>query len=205
MATSSAAFDSTGTVKLRDGNASDCKIIAELINTSAEGAAEYLFAGVNSTTAPIEYLATLLKQEVYYSYANTIVAEVEDKVVAMALSFPSAGLKLLPQMQTQYSAQQLLYIQSFVDNKIAESWHLDALCVLPRYRNCGIGGRLLAAVKTKAREYNFESISVFVFGSNEAAFRFYRRYGFDHRADINTPAQEFLRAKNGLRLMECKL
>ena len=205
MATSSAVYDSADAVRLRDGRVSDCKNIAQLINTSAEGAAEYLFSGVNSSTAPIDYLATLLEQELYYSYANTVVAEIEDKVVGMALSFPAEGLAIRPQMQKQYSAQQLLYIQNFVENKIAESWHLDAICVLPEFRNCGIGNKLLAAVKIKAQEYKFTSVGVFVFASNEAAFRFYRRYGFNHQADINAQAQEFLRAKNGLRLMECKL
>ena len=203
MATSSAVSDSTAAVKLRDGCVADCKIIAELINTSAEGAAEYLFAEINKSITPIEYLANLLEQEVYYSYANTVVAEVEGNVVGMALSFPSEGL-VCPQMQNQYSAQQLLYIQSFVEHKIAESWHLDALCVLPSYRNSGIGGKLLAAVKTRAQSYKFTSVGVFVFASNEAAFKFYRRHGFDHRADIDTQGQEFLRVKIGLRLMECK-
>ncbi len=204
MATSSAVFDSTGAVKLREGRVSDCKTIAELINASAEGAAEYLFADISKSITPIEYLAGLLEQEVYYSYANTVVAEVEGNVVGMALSFPSEGL-VCPKMQNQYSAQQLLYIQSFVEHKIAGSWHLDALCVLPNFRNSGIGGRLLAAVKTRARGYNFTSVGVFVFASNEGAFRFYRRHGFDHQADVDGHAQEFLRAKNGLRLMECKL
>ena len=204
MTISSAVFDSASAVKLRDGSISDCNIIAELINASAEGAAEYLFADISAAITPIEYLANLLEQEVYYSYANTIVAEVEDNIVGMALSFPSEGL-VCPQMENQYSEQQLLYIQSFVEHKIAESWHLDALCVLPKFRNSGIGSRLLAAVKTKAQEYNFASVGVFVFASNDAALRFYRRHGFDHRADIDTQAQEFLRTRNGLHLMECRI
>ena len=204
MATSSAVFDSASAVKLRDGRVSDCLAIAELVNASAEGAVEYLFSNVKTSNTPIEYLASLLELEIYYSYANTIVAEVEGEVVGMALSFPSEGLAC-PRTQDQYSAQQLLYIQSFVDHKIAESWHLDALCILPNFRNYGIGSKLLADVKTKAQGYKFTSVGVFVFASNEAAFRFYRRHGFDHRADIDAQKQEFLRVKNGLRLMECKL
>ena len=152
MATSSAVFDSASAVNLRDGRISDCLTIAELVNASAEGAAEYLFSNAKTSNTPIEYLTSLLEIEAYYSYANTIVAEVEGKVVGMALSFPSEGL-VCPRTQDQYSAQQLLYIQSFVDHKIAECWHLDALCVLPNFRNSGIGSKLLAAVKTKAQEY----------------------------------------------------
>lgn len=204
MAISSATTGSVGCVKLRDARVSDCAIIAELINESAEGAAEYLFANLQLSSTPIERLEKLLQQEVYYSYANSIIAEADNKVVGMALSFPSDGLTINSQIRAQYSEQQLRYVHTFVDNKIADCWHLDALCVLSEYRNLGIGSKLLAAVKDKAREYHYARIGVFVFGSNASAERFYRRHGFAVRAEIDTQAQEFLRSKNCLRLMEYK-
>ena len=199
MASSSATWEA-GAVKLRAGRLADCDIIAQFINESAEGAVEYLFSGFNAKAAPIEYLASLLEQEIYYSYANTIVAEVQGSIVGIALSFPSSGL-IMPAQVQQYTEQQLCYLRLFVDNKIRDSWHLDALCVAPEYRNCGIGTRLLAGVQEQARQYQFSTVSVFVFGSNEAAARLYQRNGFVDRAEFNTQSQEFLKSKKFLRLM----
>lgn len=178
---------------------SDCAVLAELINESAEGAVDYLFADLNS---PIESMKFLLEQEVYYSYANTIIAEIKNEVVGMALCFPADGLVIGEQMKENYSEEKLQYVRFFVDNKIADSWHLDALCVRSEFRNQGIGAALLAAVKDKAVQCCFASASVFVFGSNDAAIRFYQRHGFVQRSDINTREQEFLRDKKFLRLME---
>lgn len=199
MVASSAIINPNTALQLREGRVSDCAVLAELINESAEGAVDYLFADLN---APIESMTLLLEQEVYYSYANTIIAEIKNEVVGMALCFPADGLIIGEKMKENYSEEKLQYVRFFVDNKIADSWHLDALCVRSEFRNRGIGAALLAAVKDKAVQYNFASASVFVFGSNDAAIRFYQRYGFVQRTDINTQGQEFLRDKKFLRLME---
>lgn len=205
MATSSTVFNPLTSLQIREGRESDCLILAELINESADGAVEYLFAGLSSRHSPVESMAQLLAQEVYYSYENAVVAEFEGNVVGMALSFPEEGLSINSQMQKRYSAQKLQYIRYFVDNKIAGSWHLDALCVHADFRNYGIGARLLAAVKENALRYNFSKVGVFVFGSNEAGTRFYKRHGFVGQVSIDTQEQEFLRDKKCLRLLELKL
>ena len=199
------AFVSPNSVKLRTGQVADCSIIAALIDATAEGAVEYLFAGVIRGHSPVEHLAHMLEQEIYYSYANTIVAEVNNSVVGMALSFPSDGLIMHPQMRDQYSDQQRQYVRAFVDHKIPGSWHLDSICVLPEYRNYGVGSRLLTAVKETAQRLNFSTVGVFVFGSNDAAARFYQRHGFVEKNRISTQAQEFLRTKKCLRLLECNV
>lgn len=205
MATSSTVFDTLTSLQIRVGRESDCLILAELINESADGAVEYLFSGLSSKCSPVESMAQLLAQEVYYSYENAVVAEVEGNIIGMALSFPADGLRINTHMQAHYSTQKLQYIQCFVNNKITDSWHLDALCVHADYRNFGVGAKLLAAVKEKALDYKFANVGVFVFGSNKAGTRFYKRHGFVDRANIDTQAQEFLRDKKFLRLLELKL
>ena len=202
MATSSSFSDQTNRLNVREGRVSDSIELAELINESAEGAIDYLFSDLNKLESATSEMSGLLQQEVYYSYANAVIAERAGKVIGAALCFSADGLIINSQMESHYTNEKLRYIRYFVDNKLDGCWHLDALCVRAEHRNDGVGGELLSAVKQKARQYNFASIGVFVFGSNTAAIRFYQRHGFVVRKIIDTTGHEFLGTRKSLNLME---
>ncbi len=200
--TSSSFPSQANQLVIRPGRVSDCCDLAELINVSAEGAVDYLFSELRTVESSMQAMSRLLKREVYYSYVNTLVAEMRGELVGMALSFPSDGLMISDQMKNLYSKGRLQYIRYFVENKITDCWHLDALCVREQYRGCGIGKKLLCAVEEKAKEFDFDCIGVFVFGANTAAKRFYQRYGFKAQNMINTQGHEFLGNKGNLCLMQ---
>ena len=199
MATSSIYTISDEALIIREGRLEDCAVLAELINDSAEGAIDYLFS---DSEWPIEGMGKLLEQEVYYSYANTIVAEINGAVAGMVLSFPSDGLAISEQMRNYYNKEKLQYIRYFVDNKIENCWHLDALCVRKKYRNLGIGAKLVNAVKAKAQQLNFSLVEIFVFASNKDAIRFYERHSFVLSKTIDTAGHEFLQKKKSIQLMK---
>ena len=205
VATSSIYLSLDDKLLIRAGQVPDCSVLAELINESAEGAIEYLFSDLNFSDQPIVGMGRILEQEVYYSYANSIVAEYDGQIVGMVLSFPSDGLAISQQMSDYYSKEKLQYIRFFVENKMENCWHLDALCVKRKYRDQGIGSKLLAVVKEKAREYKFSKIGVFVFGSNVDAIRFYERHGFVSCKKIDTSGHAFLGCKKSLNLMKYTL
>ncbi len=191
---------------IRDGQLSDCVVIAQLVNESSAGAADYLFSDASQVGVSAEKrVSELLASEVHYSYANTLMVEIEGKVVGMALSFPASGLLLNEQMKQYYSAQQFQYIQYFADNKLKDSWHLDAICIDGKYRRNGIGKQLLEAVKQQASYYKFPMLEVFVFASNAGAIQFYQRNGFVACKQIDASNHEFLRDKSPLILMRCDL
>ena len=202
MATSSSFSDRTNRLHIREGQTSDCITLAEFINQSAEGAIDYLFSDLYTPGTAISEMGRLLQQEVYYSYENSIVAELRNKIIGAALCFPADGLIISEQMELNYTNEKLRYIRYFVDNKIDGCWHLDALCVHENYRNKGVGGRLLSSVKDIAKQFDFASVGVFVFGSNIAAIRFYQRHGFVVRKEINTEGHEFLGSRKNLNLLE---
>ena len=194
-----------GQYHIRQGRLEDCLDIARMIDSSAEGATNYLYQHVRQGKSSIEVLAEQLASEVHYSYANTIVAEFNNNVVAMALSFPSNGLVLDENLLQQYSASRQQYLKYFSTNRINDSWHLDAIYVDAPHRNVGLGGHLLAAVKQQAGYYGFPVLQVFVFGSNEDAIRFYRANGFSIDKRIQTDSHEFLSHHGYLLLMKCTL
>lgn len=179
--------------------------LAELINESAMGAIDYLLANVVEGQTALEVMSEMLAREVYYSYENVLVAEHQGDVIGMALSFPADGLTMGEQLDDIYSPQQLQYIRYFVENKLDDSWHLDALCVHEKYRSAGVGACLLNHVKRIASDYEFRKLGMYVFGSNERAIRFYKKHGFIERGKIDTSEHEFLSDKRYLCLMDCPL
>ncbi|MFK7794857.1 MAG: N-acetyltransferase family protein [Gammaproteobacteria bacterium] len=191
---------------IRDGQLSDCPVIARFVNESSVGAANYLFAnpGQNQVSAEAR-VSELLASEVHYSYANTVVAQTEGEIIGAALSFPASGLVVNEQIRQYYSTQQFEYIQYFANNKLKDSWHLDAICIDSDYRGNGVGKRLLEAVKQQACYYQFSVLEAFVFASNARAIRFYQRNGFVVCKKIDASNHEFLSDKSPLVLIRCDL
>tara|TARA_R110002049_G_scaffold147342_1_gene310068 strand:+ start:33569 stop:34216 length:648 start_codon:yes stop_codon:yes gene_type:complete len=200
--------DSAGVTEfsIRDGQLSDCHVLARLINESSKGAADYLFNQKdNHGKNAEEMVSELLAREVHYSYANSIVVQFEGNVVGMALSFPSSGLMLSEQIKQHYSERQFQYVKYFAENTIADSWHLDAICIDAEYRGNGIGRDLLQKVKQQASYYKYPELEVFVFANNTGAIRFYQRHGFAECKEIDVSGHEFLNDKSPLLLMRCQL
>ncbi len=190
---------------IRSGRLEDCSKIASMINASADGAVDYLFANLNNGLSSLEQLSQQLAKEVHYSYANTLVTEYQKGVVAEALSFPSKGLVLDVNLLDLYDAARQQYVKYFIDNRIEDSWHLDSIFVSDAHRNKGLGKKLLEEVKQQAEYYKFPVLQVFVFGSNKPAIRFYQSNGFEIDAEIDVSAHEFLQDKHQLLRMRFNL
>jgi len=127
VAPSSACSDNLSSLILREGRQSDCIVLAELINESAEGAIDYLLFNPNEHSSPIDVVSNLLKQEVYCSYENPVDAELEGKVTGIVLSVPADGLMISEQMNNYYTKEKLGYIRYFVEIKLVDCWHFDTL------------------------------------------------------------------------------
>ena len=183
---------------------SDCLSLAKYINESCEGAIEYLIEG-DQNRSSLEIMSQQLSRETHYSYANSIIAMQENHMIGMALSFPADGLMMAEQMFEQCSQQRLRYIQYFVENKLQDSWHLDALCVSDNRRSQGVGAALIENVKNEARQYEYKALEAFVFSTNTRAIAFYQRNGFVKQAEIDTHDHEFLSSRGPLLLMSAEL
>ncbi len=184
----------------------DCSAIAHMINEASEDAVNYLLQDSKLDKSAITLLAEQLAREVHYSYANTLVAEIEQDIpIAMALSFPATGLILDESLLQNYTASKKQYLKYFRDNRINDSWHLDAIYVAIEYRHLGLGRKLLTEVKQRARYYKFPTLQVFVFASNNAAVQFYQRNDFVVDKEIQVDSHEFLKHKKKLLRMCCTL
>lgn len=58
---------------------------------------------------------------------------------------------------------------------------IDEFFVVPQHRSLGIGAAMLAAAETQFRIEDCTNVSLQLGRSNEAARKFYRQHGFEHR------------------------
>lgn len=190
---------------IRQAKVADCKVLAQMIDYSANGAATYLYENMKQELTPLDMLSAQLQSDVHYSYANALVVECNGEVVAMALSFPSNGLQLDEGLLENFELAKQRYFKYFIDNRIGDSWHLDAIYVNDRHRDNGLGSELLARVKRMAKQFGFPALQVYVFASNEAAIRFYLSNDFSQVKKIDLADHEFLGQHRYLLQMQCKL
>lgn len=191
--------------KIRMAEIHECQDIARMIDGSAEGALNYLYQNIQAGESAINMLAQQLATEVHYSYANTLVIEYEQQIMAMALSFPATGLMLDKGVLNSISPAKRDYYKYFIDNRKIDCWHLDAIYVSSSQRNKGLGKELLVHVKKQAMSYGFPCLQVFVFASNAGAIRFYQQNDFIIDKHIDVSAHEFLNVKRQLLRMTCSL
>ncbi len=191
--------------QIRDARLDDCKDLARMIDGSSDGAVTYLYENLKPGISPVDVMCEQLKSEVHYSYANSLVVECDEKIVAMALSFPSSGLQLDSNLLENFDLVRQQYFRYFIDNRINDSWHLDAIYVDGVYRSSGLGRRLLEKVKHSAIEFGFPVLQVYVFESNKAAIKFYCDNGFSQVKKIELDAHVFLKRHGSLLLMKCNL
>lgn len=189
----------------RPGRVEDCPAIAHRVNRSAQGAVDYLYQGIRINKSPIELLSDQMATEVHYSFANTMVVETAGRIVAIALSFPASGLSVNETMLKVLAPEKLDYLRYFCDNRLKDSWHLDAIYVDKEFRQQGLGDQLVSRVKQQAEYYHYPFLQAFAFANNEGAIRFYQSRGFEIDLEIVVDTHEFLKDKKRLLRMRCKI
>ncbi len=100
---------------------------------------------------------------------------------------PLAPPEALPYRTRDYFEHRLdLYPQLLVAEEVGHivgfaAWaggYIDALFIRPRWRNQGVGERLLAGVEQRIAAAGLPIASLFAFVGNDGAKRFYERHGW---------------------------
>lgn len=113
-----------------------------------------------------------------YSYENTFVAEIDNKIVGAMCGYDGADyLKLKqPIVDTLGNDSQ------FADLKETEAgeFYLDSVGVLPEYRGRGIASQLFAAQIERAASLGHDAVGLIVDIDKPQAEALYSRLGFKH-------------------------
>ena len=190
----------------RPAKKSDCLPMAKMINLASGGVVEFLFHDLMPDLTPVQIVAhNLENSQGSHTYLNAIVAEGDNRVVGMALSFPSHYHEITPEMRQFFPADRLKHLSDFYAARVEDSFFLDAICVEEKIRGNGIGSQLISLTKEKAKQSGFDTVSLVVFADNAAALSVYRRHKFDIVAPVELNSHERIPHEGGCLLMKCRI
>ena len=193
-------------ITCRTARKADCLRMAEMINIASGGVVEFLFHDLTPELTPVQIVAHNLENSPgAHTYKNAIVAETEDRVVGMALSFPSHFHEITAEMRQYFPPDRLEHLDDFYAARVEDSFFLDALCVDQRQRGNGIGGKLISLTKKKAKQSDFDTLSLVVFADNTAALSVYYHHGFEIVAPVELDSHERIPHKGGCFLMKSRI
>ena len=183
----------------------DCLRMAEMINIASGGVVEFLFHDLIPELTPVQIVAHNLENtRGSHTYKNTIVAECDNRIVGMALSFPSHLHEVTAEMRQFFPADRLEHLSDFYAARVEDSYFLDAICVEEKMRGIGIGSQLISLTKKKAKQSGFDTVSLVVFADNAAALRVYRRHKFEIVAPVELNSHERIPHEGGCLLMKSR-
>jgi len=190
----------------RQGKKDDCSELAELVNIAAIGIIPFLYDGLVPDLNPIQIIADDLADENSpHSYESAIVAEYNEKVVGVAVSLPSKFHMITEKMKNFFPPERLAHLKHFFSARVENSLLLESLGVNEDFRNKGIGTKLISLTKKKAKESDFNLLSLLVLADNKAAQRLYKHCGFEVEKNVELKYHEHIPHEGGCVLMKCSL
>ncbi|MCW8932468.1 MAG: GNAT family N-acetyltransferase [Gammaproteobacteria bacterium] len=193
-------------VKYRTARKEDSYRIAELDYIASGGAAEYLFHDLVPNSTPVQVVAYGLENDSYpHSYRSAIVAELNNKIIGMSLSFPSEFHCINDEMRKFFPPERLEHFKEFFSARVDNSYLVDAICVDEEYRSSGIGEKLLQKIIEKAHSEGFSLLSLLVFSDNHKAIKFYTAHGFTTEREVELKEHKLIPHKGGCLLMKADI
>lgn len=184
----------------RTGSKEDSESIASLIISAGGGIVEFLLHDL-STEITVEQIMKRQvedKQSEFY-HKNCIVAIFQNKIVGLALAYPS---DLFHKPESGFIPEErILHLKNFYASKIKNSLYLHALAVSEEARGKGIASKLLEKVNEKAVSQGLNSVSLDVWCDNSAAISLYKKFGYKTVNTIDIPYHRLLPHQNGMQVM----
>ena len=117
-------------------------------------------------------------RDTIYSYENTYVAEIDNKIVGAICGYDGADYLKLKQPIVEMLGND----SAFAELKETEAgeYYLDSVGVLPEYRGRGIASRLIEAQSERASSLGHERVGLIVDIDKPKAEALYVRLGFRH-------------------------
>ncbi|MEM8828393.1 MAG: GNAT family N-acetyltransferase [Cyanobacteria bacterium P01_G01_bin.19] len=189
-------------VIFRPAYVKDASAIARLTIAASGGILEFLFAElVEAMTAEDILTVAITAEEGNLSYRNTLVAEKEASVIAIANSYSAVKHRITIEMRDFIPQERLVVLEDFFASRVNDSLFLNALSVKSEYRRQGIGKRLVEKVKQKARAEGFASVSLIVLTDNLPAISLYSSLGFEEIKQIEIVSHPSIAHRNRAKLM----
>ena len=164
----------------RWANIEDCYRLAELAQMSSGGVIDYVWSMFNDSESSLLEIGEqrFAREDTDLSYRNCIVAEIDDDVAGMLVSFVEANSVTDYTAPTDSVPGKADVLAPYREMAAPDSYHICEMALLPQYQCQGLGTRLFDIAKGLARERDCAELSLQVFEQNVGAVRLYERLGF---------------------------
>lgn len=164
-------------IKIRKATKDDVSLIAEVVAMAIGNDIATYYCGENYDLV-LKELASMETSQ--YTYNNVLIAEVDGVKAGAAVAYNGADLQILREATlkviSKYRGEELKITEDETD---ASEYYLDSLGVLPEYRGCGVGAKLILALKEIASEKYNKPLGLLVDFENPKAERLYKSLGFE--------------------------
>lgn len=164
-------------IVVRKATKDDAPLIANVVAMAIGDDIARAYCGDNHQLVLKELVCMELSQ---YSYRNAIIAEVDGMPAGAAVAYDGATLSELREATLahifKHTGKEMIIKEDETD---ASEFYLDSLGVLPEYRGCGIGAKLILALKEIARTEYHKRLGLLVDFENPKAERLYLSLGFE--------------------------
>ena len=166
---------------IREAHKSDAAELAKLIDYAGEGLPFYLW---RQMAAPGEDPWEIGRQRAArdtggFSYRNSVVAEVDGKVVGALVGYPVADE---PEPVDPYNTPPMFVPLRELENLAPGTWYVNSVAVFPEARGLGVGSRLMHCAEQRAAELGLRGLSLIVSDANPGARRLYEHLGYEEVA-----------------------
>jgi len=162
---------------IREAHKSDAAELAKLIDFAGEGLPFYLW---RQMAAPGEDPWEIGRQRAArdtggFSYRNSVVAEVDGKVVGALVGYPVADE---PEPVDPDTTPPMFVPLRELENLAPGTWYVNSVAVFPEARGLGLGSALMRCAERTASNLGLRGISLIVSDANDGARRLYERLGY---------------------------
>ena len=167
-------------IEIRPALAQEAAPLAALMNMAGEGIPLYLWTRMAEPGQdPMDVGAGRVRRDQGgFSYRNTFVAEVDEAMGGMLLSYrlddpyEVGSLDEYPEV-----VRPLVELEAMAPG----SWYINAVAVSPDFRRRGVGTALMNYAEELARDAGTAEISLIVADENRGAVDLYQKLGFQRR------------------------
>jgi ribosomal protein S18 acetylase RimI-like enzyme len=165
---------------LRFARPDDADILAELINHAGEGLPDYLWSRMaEDGQTPREVgRARAVREDGSFSYRNATMIEHNAEPAGCLIGYVIAKN---PESVDPGTPPMFVPLQE-LENLAPDTWYVNVLAVLPRFRNLGLGSTLLRVAEHTGRYLGKSGMSIIVSDANADARRLYERHGYREAA-----------------------
>jgi len=162
-------------ITVREATAADARIIAQAVVMAMGEETAEAYCGDKC----LEVLTEIARMEdSQYSYRNALVAVADDRPAGAIVGYDGGSLHRLRDRTLAVIRRFNPGLPVVEEETEAGEFYLDSVGILPEFRGCGIGRRLLLAMRERAFAAGHARVGLLVDDANPDAERLYAALGF---------------------------